>query len=99
MPEIEIPRPVTVNTGPEPSSQHAEVIQSALEPPPPTIAVSLNARPWARIEVDGREVGITPLGDLPLSPGPHRLRAHLADGRVVERVVQIDAYRDHISFP
>jgi len=99
VPEIEIPRPVTVSAGPEPPSQHAEVIQSALEPPPPTIAVSLNARPWARIEVDGREVGITPLGDLPISPGPHRLRAHLADGRVVERVVQIDAYRDHISFP
>jgi len=97
--EIEIPRPVTASADPEPSPQHVEVIRSAPEPPPPTIAVSLNARPWARIEVDGSEVGITPLGDLPISPGRHRFRAHLADGRVVERVVQIDAYRDHISFP
>jgi hypothetical protein len=97
--EIEIPSPVTASADPEPPSQHAEVIQSAPEPPPPTIAVSLNARPWARIEVDGSEVGITPLGDLPISPGPHRFRARLADGRVIERVVQIDAYRDHISFP
>jgi hypothetical protein len=63
------------------------------------IPVSLYARPGARIEVDGRDVGVTPLADLPIAPGPHRFRAHLPDGRVMERTVHVDASRDHISFP
>ncbi len=84
---------------PEPV-KHAAVERKVAAPAPvPTILVSLNARPWARIEVDGRDVGITPLADLPMAPGPHRFRAHLPDGRVVERTVRVDAYRDHISFP
>ena len=62
-------------------------------------AVSLNARPWARIEVDGREVGVTPLADLPLATGHHSFRAHLPDGSVVEREAHIDAYRDRMVFP
>ncbi len=76
-----------------------EKSQPAVERPVRSILVSLNARPWARIEIDGRDVGITPLADLPLSPGLHRFRAHLPDGRVLERAVHVDEYRDHISFP
>lgn len=68
-------------------------------PPPRPVAVSLNATPWARIEVDGRPVGVTPLADVPLAPGRHRFRAHLPDGRVVEREVHVDAYRNHLRFP
>ncbi|MDJ0848687.1 MAG: hypothetical protein QNK04_09940 [Myxococcota bacterium] len=67
-------------------------------PPPPMVPVSINATPWARIEVDGRDLGITPLGGVRLSEGRHRFRAHLPDGRVVERTVDVDAYRNHIAF-
>jgi hypothetical protein len=63
------------------------------------IRVNLNARPWARIEVDGKDVGVTPLADVPIDPGVHRFRARLPDGRVIERSVRIDAYRDHVTFP
>jgi hypothetical protein len=83
----------------EAGKRPAADIRAARVTPVPSIPVSLNARPWARIEVDGREVGITPLADLPMTPGLHRFRAHLADGRVVERALRIDAYRNHISFP
>jgi hypothetical protein len=84
---------------PEPVKHAAAERKVAAPAPVPSIPVSLNARPWARIEVDGRDVGVTPLADLPIAPGPHRFRAHLPDGRVVERTVHVDAYRDHISFP
>jgi hypothetical protein len=40
--------------------------------------------------IDGREVGVTPIGNVPVQPGPHRLRAHLADGRVIEREIVVD---------
>jgi hypothetical protein len=63
------------------------------------VAVSINARPWARIRVDGQDVGITPLANLKLSPGPHRFHARLSDGRVFERTMHVDEYRDRISFP
>jgi hypothetical protein len=61
--------------------------------------VNLNASPWARIEVDGQPVGVTPLANLPLAPGPHRFRARFPDGRVLERVEQIETRRNHVTFP
>ncbi len=66
---------------------------------PPAVTVSINATPWARIEVDGRNLGLTPLGNVRLRAGAHRFRAHLPDGVVVERTVEIDAHRNHIAFP
>jgi len=81
---------------PDPAA--AEALPAALPAAAP-IRVSLNARPWARIEVDGREIGVTPLAEVPIAPGLHHFRARLADGRVIERSVRVDAYRDRIVFP
>jgi hypothetical protein len=69
------------------------------EPSSGTLPVNLNAYPWARIEIDGIEVGETPLAGVPLRPGPHAFRAHLPDGRTVERTVEIDAENRHVAFP
>lgn len=63
-----------------------------------TLRVNLNAIPWARVEVDGIEVGETPLAGVPLRPGPHSFRAELPDGRIVERRVEIDAAHRHLVF-
>lgn len=71
----------------------------APEPTPPTINVSLNALPWANIEIDGQDFGVTPMADVKLTEGPHRFRARFPDGRVMERTVRIDAVRDHVTFP
>jgi hypothetical protein len=68
-------------------------------PPKRTLPLSLNARPWARIEIDGRDVGLTPLAGVRVAPGPHRFRAYLPDGRVLERRVEVHAGSTHISFP
>ncbi len=64
------------------------------EPEPAPIIVSFNAAPWADLEIDGRDVGPTPIGDLSLTPGRHHLRATFPDGRVVERSLRIDSLQN-----
>jgi hypothetical protein len=82
---------------PEPTSLAPATPEA--EPTPRTIHVSLNALPWANIEIDGRDFGVTPMADVQLTEGPHRFRARFPDGRVIERTVRVDALRDHITFP
>jgi hypothetical protein len=78
----------------------------AATPPAPPAAVAeaavplhINARPWARIFVDDREFGVTPLGNVPIAPGLHRFRAELSDGRVVEREVHVEGVGQRVTFP
>ncbi|MDH5491565.1 MAG: hypothetical protein OEY14_06385, partial [Myxococcales bacterium] len=54
-----------------PSKVHATAPAPA---PPPEGSLDLNAIPWARVFIDGREVGVTPLLDHGLEAGDHRLR-------------------------
>jgi len=74
----------------------------AVRPPPVEsfgpLAVQINASPWANIEVDGIDLGVTPLANIPLFAGEHSFRARMPDGRVVERTVEIDAERRFITF-
>ena len=39
----------------------------------PKGTVHLNATPWAEVWVDGKKVGDTPIGNLPLTIGPHEI--------------------------
>jgi hypothetical protein len=39
----------------------------------PSGTLSLNAQPWSDVIIDGKTVGATPLGHLPLAIGPHRV--------------------------
>ena len=70
-------------------------------PSPPTsravtrVPVSLNAQPWANIEIDGVSLGATPIGDWPLAPGLHRVRASFPSGFVVERTLRVDSVKNH----
>ena len=50
----------------------------------PKGTVSLNAIPWASVFIDGQNVGDTPIGNLPLTVGPHEVvfrNAELGDER------------------
>jgi hypothetical protein len=62
------------------------------------LAVQINASPWANVEVDGIDLGATPLANIPLFAGAHSFRATMPDGRVIERTIEIDAERRFISF-
>ena len=71
------------------------------EPPPPApppISVSINATPWATNEIDGEEVGVTPMAGVLLAPGDHEFRARMPDGTVLEEVVRIAPDNRHIAF-
>lgn len=81
----------------EPVARAEPSVEAA--PPVRTVRLSVNARPWARVRIDGREVGVTPLADLPVAPGRHRVRAELPDGRSHERVVEVGERDLYLSFP
>lgn len=66
--------------------------------PAEPISVSINAVPWATIEIDGEEIGVTPMAGVLLAPGAHRFRVRMADGTILERTVRIAADNRHISF-
>ncbi|MBW1689058.1 MAG: hypothetical protein JRS35_28890, partial [Deltaproteobacteria bacterium] len=53
----------------------------------------------ATILVDGEEVGVTPLAGVSVGAGPHSFEAHFPDGRIVERVVEIDEVNRFVVFP
>jgi hypothetical protein len=73
---------------------------AATAPSPVTVTVSFNSDPWAYIEVDGQRIGATPIAAHPLVAGRHRVTATLADGRTVEREVDVDGERNRrIVFP
>lgn len=44
-----------------------------LTPEMPAGTVHLNALPWAEVWIDGRKIGVTPLGNLRLPIGPHEV--------------------------
>lgn len=45
----------------------------------PAVPVQLNALPWAEVTVDGRALGETPLANVPLALGTHRVVFHHPD--------------------
>jgi hypothetical protein len=73
--------------------------EQPLAPPPSGPRLSVNAKPWASIRLDGTRVGETPLGELRLTPGSHIVSATLPDGRVVERRVEAKAGDLYLVFP
>ena len=76
--------------------------------PPPTrvlgedgverFKVGINAFPWALIEVDGVEIGETPIAGLALAEGAHTFRAYMPNGKVREKVVIIDSVNRSVAF-
>jgi hypothetical protein len=62
------------------------------------VGVQVNARPWAQIRVDGRDVGATPLR-VPLPPGAYDFEAALPDGQTLQRRVEIGPAQRFVAFP
>ena len=87
----------------EPPPPPVVVIKEAPRPPPPPPPAApvviakgelvLLIRPWAKVEVDGHEIGVTPLADpVQLSAGDHQVRLINPDlGKDITRTVHIVA--------
>lgn len=77
--------PAEQNTQPgqaEPSAQAGDPANTppAPEPPPATVPVSINVRPWGEILVDGQPRGVSPpLKQLRLAPGTYTITVRNAD--------------------
>jgi hypothetical protein len=94
------PAPEAVQPGApaaEPASASSPAPAPAAPPspsaPPETeerIEISINATPWAKIAIDGEEVGETPLAGVKVKPGMRLFRATYPDGRVRQRGIPID---------
>jgi len=84
----------------EPTGTTPVELPAEVPAPPPVrmVLTNINAKPYATIEVDGRVLGETPLGDMPLSAGPHVFRATMPDGRKIERTEMIGPDNNRIVF-
>lgn len=101
-----IEAPASGSGSAEPVAGEAAVPAPRAEPAPLAAAagavgpfpVHVNATPWANVFVDGIELGATPIANIPLLAGTHTFTARMSDGRVIERVVEIDADNRFVGF-
>jgi hypothetical protein len=58
------------------TSAHVEVVAGHTTRVPVTLpkgVIHLNATPWAEVWIDGEKIGETPIGNLPITIGPHEV--------------------------
>ncbi len=93
VPETDVPAGAGPTEAPPAELRSPEAPAPPMPPPPAepaeAIAVNVTATTWASVDVDGDYLGVTPLADVPLSPGPHLFRARMADGQVQEQRVEV----------
>jgi len=94
-PEAAATEPATAPEVAPPSVSAAPSPAPARRPPPQrtSVEVSVEAEPGASILVNGEPVGSGTVKGLELAPGPHMLEVRLADGRVVQRVIDVKGTR------
>lgn len=62
------------------------------------VNVQVNAKPWARVRIDGRDLGPTPLSQR-LAPGVYMLEARFPDGQTIRRSIEVSPERRFFSMP
>ena len=72
---------------PPPPAQPRRVVPKAASPEPGFLSV--NARPWALLSVDGRLIGNTPKVRVRLPPGVHQLRLQRVGFKTYEAAVEV----------
>ncbi|HKC50740.1 MAG TPA: AAA family ATPase [Myxococcota bacterium] len=92
-------RPVVAAREPVARVTPSEAIAPSPAPAPaPSVDVQVNARPWARVRINGVDAGATPLRQR-LAPGTYQLEASFPDGRTIQREIDVDGERRFVSLP
>ncbi len=94
----EIPEPAPAPELPAGVPTPTAPLAEEAAPAPETFHVGVNARPWAHVEVDGHDVGMTPIAALELEGGLHIFRARMPDGRIVVRRIEIGPETEPLVF-
>jgi hypothetical protein len=81
---VATPRAPTPRAAPPPSAGPPPA-----DPPPEPAVLSVSAWPWGTLSLDGRPVGDTPVLDLQVSPGPHRVRIERDGFQPFERLITV----------
>jgi len=90
----QVPEPARASAPPE----AGEPPSAAVAPIPAPVEININASPWARVRVDGRDLGDTPLGRVSLEPGPRRFELRFGDGRVASETIEVSPSLAFLSF-
>jgi type II secretory pathway predicted ATPase ExeA len=101
-PPARTPRIEPVETERDPTPRASPAAHAALpaaSPPAASIPVFVNAVPSARIAIDGRDVGSTPIVGLRIPQGNRQFVASFEDGRRVERSVEVAGSEVYVLFP
>jgi len=86
--------PAEAPPAPPPAREERRRARAATRPAGPApVPFKVSAEPGTEITVDGRALGAAPVEEIELERGPHHLVARLPDGRVVERVVDVQGSR------
>lgn len=86
---------LSVRALPEPDRRL--LVPVAAAPPAAVVQLRINAMPWGIVTVDGRSLGSTPTS-VDVSPGPHRVRVELSDGRVIEEQTIVGEEGSQLAF-
>jgi hypothetical protein len=88
-PEPEVRRPSKTTRPPA----KKQVTEPPAEDGPPGYYL-VDSQPYARIFIDGKDYGETPLFRVPLAPGKHQVKAVLGDGRKKQFAIEIRSGKD-----
>jgi hypothetical protein len=62
------------------------------------VRLRVEAEAGSSLQIDGRTVGVAPLADLFLEPGPYTFVAEAPDGSIIEQLVDVQPGMNVVEF-
>jgi type II secretory pathway predicted ATPase ExeA len=62
------------------------------------VRLRVDVEPGATLRIDGQKIGVAPLADLLIEPGPHVFAAETPDGLLIEQLIEVGAQTGVVFF-